>query len=98
MPRLTNLRDRRQAATLYVVIVLLTLFLVIGLCFVLYAESQATSSRIFREATTYRDQYPTPEELFGWSLGALIYDAKDDADGVLSAIRGHGMARSMYGW
>ena len=82
MPRIhLPIDSRRRAAILYVVVVLLTLFLVVGIAFVLYAESQATSARIYREATTYRDKYPTPEELMGWSLGSLIYDADDDVPG-----------------
>src|SRR6266567_344347 len=115
MPRIHLPTDpRRRAAILYVVVVLLTLFLVVGIAFVLYAESQATSARIYREATTYRDKYPTPEELLGWGLGSLIYDADDDVmgqnqisafpgqtgsgGGVYNSIRGHGLARTMYGW
>src|SRR5260370_40600857 len=110
MPRIHLPTDaRRRAAILYVVVVLLTLFLVVGIAFVLYAESQATSARIYREATTYRDKYPTPEELLGWGLGNLIYDADDQLpnqqttafqgnNGIFSAARGHGLARTMYGW
>ena len=101
MPRILTTDPRRRAAILYVVIVLLTLFLVIGIAFVLYAESQATSSRIFREATTYRDKYPTAEELMGWSLGNVIYDADDQLpgqqttafpgnNGIFSAVRRRG--------
>lgn len=41
---------RRRGAILLVVLVLLALFAVIGLSFVFYAESQATASRIGREA------------------------------------------------
>ncbi|MFL5342568.1 MAG: hypothetical protein ACJ8F7_20675 [Gemmataceae bacterium] len=110
MPRILPTDLRRKAAILYVVIVLLTLFLVVGIAFVLYAESQATSSRIYREAEMTRDLYPSPEELLGWSVGALTYDADDSFDpktglpstgstgGVFNAIRGHSLARNEYGW
>jgi hypothetical protein len=90
-------RKRRQAAILMVVIVLLMLFLVIGIAFVLYAEAQSTAARIYREAYT-ATEYPAPEDLFGWALGEIIYDAPDDGAGQMSAIRGHGLARNMYGW
>jgi hypothetical protein len=107
MPRY-SLRDpkRRNAAILFVVVVLLTLFLVIGLCFVLFADAQATSSRFYREANlNIDDKYPTPEELLGWSLGSLIYPNHDGDTPALSpgagpmcAARGHELSRTMYGW
>lgn len=98
-----NLDRKRKGMILYVIVVLVTLFLVVGMCFVLLAESQATASRIYREAAVYRDDYPTPQEMFGWALGSLIYDATDGQDvmapdGRYNAIRGHSLARNMYGW
>ncbi len=69
---------RRNAAILFVCVVLLTLFLVIGLCFVLFADAQATSSRFYREAHNNLDEYPSPEMLFGWGLGSLIYPNDDE--------------------
>ncbi len=96
MPRYpTQTTTRRPAAILLVVVVLTTLFMVVGLCFVLYAEAQATSSRYYRESNLNRNV--TPEDLFGWALGQLIYDCPDD-HGADSAIRGHSLARTMYGW
>src|SRR5436190_14508616 len=92
---------RRNAAILFVCVVLLTLFLVIGLCFVLFADAQATSSRFYREAHLNLDEYPSPEELLGWGLGSLIYPNHDDQPnanggwtgsigaGPLCAARGH---------
>ena len=46
---------RRKGVILLVVITLLTLFAVVGLTFVLYAESEATSARTFREAQNLED-------------------------------------------
>jgi hypothetical protein len=104
---------RRNAAILFVCVVLLTLFLVIGLCFVLFADAQATSSRFYREAHLNLDEYPSPEMLFGWGLGSLIYpnddEFRDDTTrfpnwtgpmgaGPLCAARGHELSRNMYGW
>src|SRR5436190_23363811 len=97
---------RRNAAILFVCVVLLTLFLVIGLCFVPFADAQATSSRFYREAHLSLDEYPSPEELFGWGLGSLIYPNHDDlipnnssiGAGPLCAARGHELARNNYGW
>src|SRR5262245_23020883 len=35
---------------------------------------------------------------FAWALGQLIYDAPDDRHGMASALRGHSLARTMYGF
>ena len=89
--------SRRRAAILMVTIVLLTLFLVVGICFVLFADAQATSSRTYREASHYlADKYPSADELFGWALGEIIYDSPDSGGGQ-SAVYGHSLARTMYG-
>ena len=45
-------RSPRRGAILLVVLTLLALFAVIGLAFVLYAESEANASRIARESVT----------------------------------------------
>jgi hypothetical protein len=99
MPRIhPKAGSRRQAAILFVSIVLLTLFLVIGLCFVLFAESQASSSRIYREANNnIYDAYPTAYQLLTYGMSQVIYDV-DDVNGEYSALRGHSLARNMYGW
>jgi hypothetical protein len=39
-----------------------------------------------------------PDAYFAWALGQLIYDVPDDAQGVQSALRGHSLARTMYGF
>ena len=43
---------RRSGVILLIVVVMLGLFLVVGLSFMLYAESEASASRIYREAFT----------------------------------------------
>lgn len=91
---------RRRGTILIVVLALLALFAVIGLSFVLYAGSEATSSRIYREAQDIATAQPNPDgELAAIAaLGDIIYDKLDDTSGMYSAIRGHGIARDMYGW
>ncbi len=101
MLRRSNARPsaQRRAAILLVVIVLLMLFLVIGMCFLVFAEAQATSSRIYREASHHlSDDYPPAEELLRYALGATIYGQEDTGDGMYSAIRGYDFAHNMYGW
>jgi hypothetical protein len=103
---------RRRAVILLVVITLLSLFAVVGLTFVLYASAEATNSRIYREAQDDGFQTiavpqqqpgspPPPDvpSIQSFALGELIYDVGDDSNyGIYSAIRGHSLARAMYGW
>ena len=89
--------NRRRAVILLIVLVLLTLFAIIGLAFVLYSSSEADASRIYRESW----QVPpvpdvTPETAMAYFLRSLVYDESDDS-GIDSAMRGHGLLRSMYG-
>src|SRR5260370_41588767 len=91
--------DPRKGVILIVVIVLLTLFAVIGLTFMLYADAQATSSRIFKEAYNLDDDRPdeSPYALLNFALGQLLYDT-DDKNNPYSGLRGHSLARTIYGW
>src|SRR6266511_3345480 len=88
----------RRGVILLVVVALLTLFAVVGLTFQLYANAQAASARLAREAECPTRPDVDPEVLLAYFLGQLVYDAGDDEPGVCSALRGHGLARSMYGW
>ncbi len=87
---------RRRGVILLVVLALLTLFALIGITFVLYADAEATAARIAREAESRRDPDVEPELLLAYFLGQLLYDV-DDSSGVYSALRGHSLARLLYG-
>jgi hypothetical protein len=87
----------RRGVILLVVLAFLTLFALIGLTFVLYADAEATAARIAREAEERGAPDVEPELLLAYFLGQLIYDV-DDAQGVYSALRGHSLARLMYGY
>jgi hypothetical protein len=93
--------QRRRAIILLVVLALLTLFAIVGLTFVMYADSEATSSRIFREANYRNAQNTGPTVdvnlLASWALGQLVFDV-DDSTGLYSALRGHSVGRDMYGY
>ncbi|MBX7104460.1 MAG: hypothetical protein K1X57_10285 [Gemmataceae bacterium] len=93
-------REPRRGIILVVVVSMLALFAVIGLGYVIYSESAATSSRISRETQVVIDDRAViePELALNQALGTLIYDKPDDATGVYCALRGHSLARSMYGW
>ncbi len=91
-------RGGRRGIILLVVVAVLTLFAVVGLSFVLYADAEATSARLFREAQSQSRPDMEPELLLAYFLGQLIYDVADDETGVSSALRGHSLARLLYGY
>src|SRR5262245_38326943 len=99
--------SRRRAVILMVVLVLLTLFAVVGLAFVLYANMEAESSRIWREAINKDNGIDIDAHtLANYSIGQLIFDVPDPIatqtnptpQGAWSAMRGHALDRDMYGW
>jgi hypothetical protein len=108
-----RLQNRRRGGAFVVVIGFLALGLSLGIAFFFKAVSVADASRKFREAgqggraagvtngaigSNDDESPPQPYDLFNFALGQAIYDVADDETGVYSAMRGHGIARSMYGW
>ena len=97
-------KRHRKGVILLVVISLLTLFAVVGLSFVLYAEGSANSARIWREARQKADAVdsfpPLSDDSINKIMGDLIYDVDDKGNPqtVGSMYYGQGMARAMYGW
>lgn len=91
-------RLRRRGVILLIVLSLLTLMAIVGLAFVLYAEAAANAARLYREAASPSQPDLNPELALALFLGQLLYDVPDDVSGVYSALRGHSLARSMYGW
>jgi hypothetical protein len=99
---------RRRAVILMVVLVLLTLFAIVGLAFVLYANMEAESSRVYREAISMQDNRIDVDAhtLANYSIGQLLFDVPDPVataanptpTGAWSAIRGHSLGRDIYGW
>src|SRR5947208_12802241 len=94
----TGQPNERKGVILLVVISLLTLFAIVGLSFVLYANAEANASKIYREAANQNQIDMEPELLFNMFLGQLIYDVNDDYTGVYSAMRGHSLLRNEYGY
>jgi len=90
--------NERRAVILMVVLSLLTLFALVGITFVLYADAEATAARVFREAETAQAADVNPQEALAFFLGQLIYDVPDTAAGAASGLRGHSLARTMYGY
>src|SRR5262249_895811 len=44
------------------------------------------------------DDPPEPDTIANRIFGDVIYDPPDDLTGAFNVLRGHGMARSIYGW
>ncbi|MFL5329637.1 MAG: hypothetical protein ACJ8C4_12060 [Gemmataceae bacterium] len=100
MIRSAQCDPRRKGIILVVVVALLALFAVVGLGYVMYAESAATSARMSSEGQNVVTEVAKmdPQILMARALGDLIYDCYDDARGVYSSMRGNSLARAMYGW
>jgi hypothetical protein len=94
----TPVYEARRGVILMIVLALLTLFAIVGLSFVLYATSAVKSSEIGRQGEFQNQNFPDidPQLLASYFLGQLIYDT-DDFNGISSALRGHSLARTMYG-
>src|SRR5207253_2537424 len=60
--------------------------------------SEATASKYTRESQTQFLADVEAERLLNYFLGMLNYDAADDVTGVSCALRGHSLARNLYGW
>src|SRR5262245_42824890 len=88
---------RRRGAILLAVLLLLTLSAATALAFVFYADSSARAARMHRDSQTQQQADVDPEQLLAYFLRQFIYDVPDDASGVYSALRGHSVARNMYG-
>ncbi len=89
--------SERRAVILMVVLSLLTLFAIVGVTFVLYADAEAAAARVAREAQTLQAADVNPEVALSYFLSQLIYDVPDTLGGVASSLRGHSLARTMYG-
>jgi len=77
---------------LIVVLAMLALFAIVGISFVMYAESQASISRNDRASRSIEGD-PNTIEGANQALGNMIFDAQSNS----SAVFGHGIARTRYG-
>ena len=103
--------ERRRGLILLVILAMLTIMAIVGITFLYVADNRRVQARYFKEADVDRfrggggggntgGSQPAdidPNELLKWAYGQLIYDVADDASGVRSSMRGHSLARSMYG-
>ena len=102
---------KRSGMILLVVVAFLSMFLVVGTTYLLVADSIRRTSDFDLNATDKRSDYALmpdidPRYMFNFALGQILYDvadpiiATDNSGKVLttnSALRGHSLARSIYG-
>ena len=93
----THRAGERRGAILLIVLTLLALFAVVALSFALYAESEALAARIRREAMSVAANPDPLPAANGFLQQMLFTPATDTGTDTLSALRGHEMARLIYG-
>jgi len=91
--RLSLTKCRRSGVVLLVVITLLTLFAVVGIAFVLFAQAEAIAARGFRESETAQRPDMDQEMLLAYFLSQMIYGTNNQA----SQLRFQSLAENMYG-
>jgi hypothetical protein len=84
---------RRRGVVLLVVITLLTLFAVVGITFVLFAQSEAVAARVWREAQTNQRPDMDQEMLLAYFLNQFIFGTTNQG----SALQYNSLAEGMYG-
>ncbi len=89
--------SNRRGVVLLVVLVLLALFSVVAVTFVFFSNTESRSARIHLDAQSQLHPDVDPEVLLSYFMGQLLYDAPDDERGVYSGLRGHSLARTMFG-
>jgi hypothetical protein len=85
---------RRPGMVLLIVMALLALFATVALSFVFYADSAAVASQMNRASMQQQQSDLDTELLAAYFLNQLLYDT----DNIYSAMRGHSLARSIYGY
>lgn len=95
---------RRGGAILLTCFSLITILMVLGLAFMMYAAKEKAVAQAYSEAASRSTRLaPDPTDTANRFFGTLIYDELDDHDplnggaALLNAMRGHSIARSMYG-
>ena len=89
MTRTAHAAARRRGIVLILVLAILALLALIGVTFATFASQGKINARNFARSVLN----PSPRELMDFALQQLIVDTGD----VRSALRGHSLARDMFG-
>src|SRR5262245_1486461 len=86
-----GMRDERRGIILLIVLSMLALFAIVGLSFVSYADSSATTAMYYRQGADQnsRPVDVEPELTTAFFIGQFIYGPRLDNAGLNSALRGH---------
>ncbi|MBP3958496.1 hypothetical protein J8F10_24880 [Gemmata sp. G18] len=89
---------RRGTVVVITIFALITILMVLGLAFMMYAVKEKAVAQAHKEAASSPGTAaPDPTSTINKFLGTLLYDDYDDADALHNALRGHSIARAMYG-
>src|SRR5437764_9936280 len=100
----TSRGGRRGTVTLTVISFLL-IFFVLALTFAFYSMAEADNAKVYRDSVNVGqngayDTGPPPdaEGLFNKALADIIYGPPDGLPGAFNVLRGHDLARLVYGY
>jgi|688.fasta_scaffold39865_3 hypothetical protein len=104
----TKKNVKRSGMILLIVVAFLSMFLVVGTTYLLVADSIRRTSEFDLNATDKRSDFALmpdidPRYMFNFALGQILYDVVDPVIvgtkvvTTNSALRGHSLARSIYG-
>ncbi|MDY3559496.1 hypothetical protein R5W23_000489 [Gemmata sp. JC673] len=89
---------RRGTAILITCFFLITIMMVTGLALVMYAAREKAAAMAYQDAIAVPAKTPPdPTNAVNAFFGGLLYDDLDDGAALQNAMRGHSIARSMYG-
>ena len=92
---------RRGTSIILIALIMLTLFSAVGTAYVFFAMREARLAQARKEeqgaGALPGASAPDPTDTVNAFLGTLIYDTGDANTDLANALRGHSIARSMYG-
>src|SRR5205807_76413 len=103
-PFSTSRGGRRGTVTIIVVSFLLVFF-ILALTFAFYSIAEADQAKVYKDSVNVGmngsfDAGPPPDAdgLFDKALGDIIFGPPDGVPGAFNVLRGHDLARLVYGW
>ncbi len=89
---------RRGTVVVITIFALITILMVLGLAFMMYAVKEKAVAQAHKDgANVAGTGAPDPTDTINRFLSTLIYDEGTEGDSLHNALRGHSIARAMYG-